>query len=31
MSLKDIEKLRQAGFNDADILNINLIASYSTL
>jgi len=28
VSLKDIEELRQAGFNDADILNINLIASY---
>jgi len=28
LSLKDIEELRQAGFNDTDILNINLITSY---
>jgi len=25
---KDVEELRQAGFNDPDILNINLITSY---
>jgi len=28
LSLKDIEELRQAGFSDTDILNINLITSY---
>ena len=28
LHLKDIEELRQIGFNDTDILNINLITSY---
>ncbi len=28
LRLKDIEELRQVGFNDTDILNINLITSY---
>lgn len=28
LHLKDIEELRQVGFNDTDILNINLITSY---
>jgi uncharacterized peroxidase-related enzyme len=28
ISQKDIEKLRQVGFNDSDILDINLITSY---
>jgi len=28
MERKDIEKLRRAGFNDTDILSINLITSY---
>jgi len=28
LSLKDTEELRQAGFKDIDILNINLITSY---
>jgi alkylhydroperoxidase family enzyme len=31
LSLKDIEELRQAGFKDTDILNINLITSYFNL
>jgi uncharacterized peroxidase-related enzyme len=28
LNLKDIEELRQVGFNDTDILSINLITSY---
>jgi uncharacterized protein YciW len=28
LRIKDIEELRQVGFDDIDILNINLITSY---